>query len=137
MERHFPREIGALEGIFAFVRECFGAAGIEEDHAFDADLIIEELFTNMVKYSTEGSQPITVALDIGPEAMTITLVDRGVERFDPTAAPEPDITLPAEARVPGKLGIHFVRRVADEVRYDYTDHTSRVTVFKRWENEDV
>ena len=137
MEQDFPREIEALEGIFAFVRECFAAAGVDEDHAFDADLIIEELFTNMVKYNKDGSQPITIGIQVDPDSMTITLIDRGVHEFDLTQAPNVDTSLSAEDRIPGKLGIHFVRRIADDITYDYTDRTSRITVLKRWENQDV
>ena len=49
--RRFPRAVGSLPALVAFVREFFAARGMDADHAFDVDLVLEELFTNMVRHA--------------------------------------------------------------------------------------
>lgn len=137
MERRFPRAIDSLESIFAFVREFFAGAGIGEDHAFDVDLILEELFTNMVKYARGGEPEITIGLESRDGRVIIRLVDRDVEPFDVTQAPEPDLDAPLEERPIGGLGLHLVRQMAENLTYDYRDRTSTITVVKRLEEQDV
>lgn len=62
----------------------------------------------------------------------VTLVDRGVERFDPTASPDVDIHAPIDERRPGGLGLHLIRRMVDSIDYRYSDATreGRITFRK-------
>ncbi|MGE5176163.1 MAG: ATP-binding protein [Hyphomicrobiales bacterium] len=130
-ERRFPRTIDSLEPIHRFVVEFLAAQGLDPEHAFDVDLVIEELFTNMVKYSRDGAEPIEVALDREDSMLRIRLRDFDVEPFDVTEAPEVDVHRPIQERRAGGLGLHFVRQIADRVEYDYRDRTSTITVTKR------
>ena len=129
--RRFPRTTAALETIFAFVAEFLAAEGIERERAFDLDLIVEELFTNMIKYSREGKDDIEVALAREAEGLRLTLRDFNVERFDVTGTPDVDISVPISERRAGGLGLHLVRRMADRFEYDYRDRVSTITVWKR------
>lgn len=128
--RHFPRTATSLEAIVAFVHAFLAERRIDPDHAHDADLVIEELFTNMVKYGG-GRQEIAIGLDAEPERLTIELRDAGVEEWDVTRSPEIDIDAPLEHRRPGGLGLHLVKRIAESFRYAYRDRTSIVTVTMR------
>ena len=107
------------------------AEGIERERAFDFDLIVEELFTNMVKYSREGKDDIEVALVREADGLRLTLRDFNVERFDVTGTPDVDISVPISERRAGGLGLHLVRRMADRFEYDYRDRVSTITVWKR------
>mgnify|MGYP003514571419 CR=1 FL=1 len=49
----------------------------------------------------------------------VALTDYDVEPFDPTQAPDADVTLPIEQRAPGGLGIHLTRRLVEELEYRY------------------
>lgn len=129
--RRFPRTTAALETIFAFVAEFLAAEGIERERAFDFDLIVEELFTNMVKYSREGQDDIEIALTREADGLRMTLRDFNVERFDVTGTPDVDVTRPISERKAGGLGLHLVRRMADRFEYDYQDRVSTITVWKR------
>ena len=129
--RRFPRSTAALETIFAFVAQFLAAEGIERERAFDLDLIVEELFTNMVKYSREGKDDIEVALAREADGLRMTLRDFNVERFDVTGTPDVDISRPISERKAGGLGLHLVRRMADRFEYDYQDRVSTITVWKR------
>jgi len=129
--RRFPRSTAALETIFAFVAEFLKAEGIDGERAFDLDLIAEELFTNMVKYSREGKGDIEIALAREAGGLCLTLRDFDVERFDVTGTPDVDVSRPISERKAGGLGLHLVRRMADRFEYDYRDRVSTITVWKR------
>ena len=132
-ERRFGRAFGSLESIFGFVAEFVEASGLPASAAFDLDLVIEELFTNMVKYHPHGAPEIEIGLTrLGPE-VAVTLRDFDVERFDPTLAPPPDFSRPASERPTGGLGLHLVRRIARDIRYEYRDRNSTITVTLRTE----
>ena len=131
--RRFPRDVTALERIHEWVGTFVAANGFPAEAAFDVDLLIEELFTNMVKYNHAGRQEIEIALSAEGAVVTIRIRDFDVDSFDPTRAPEVDPDMPMEERRRGGLGLHFVRRMADSLEYDYTDRNSTVTVTKRLE----
>jgi anti-sigma regulatory factor (Ser/Thr protein kinase) len=131
--RRFPREIAALDSIFAFVREFLADQGLKGDGAFEADLVLEELFTNLVRHN-RGRQDIEIGLGRSGGDLVLVLRDFDVEPFDPTqfteesAAESPDLT-------PGGRGIVLVLRMTKEFRYDYSERTSTLTARLAWRGE--
>lgn len=128
--RRFPRTVASLEAIVAFVHGFLAERRIDPEHAYDADLVIEEVFTNMVKYGG-GTSEIAIGLDADPARLTIELRDTDVDEWDVTRSPAVDIEAPLEQRRPGGLGLHLVKRIAESFRYTYRDRTSIVTVTTR------
>jgi anti-sigma regulatory factor (Ser/Thr protein kinase) len=135
MERSFPRRIGAVREIRGFVEVFLAAERIPTVNSFNLNLVIEELFTNLVKYNTDGPREIAVRLDHQGDRVRISLTDFDVKPFDPTRAPQVDTGRPLAERRPGGLGIHFVREVAERISYDYEHGNSRTTVVLRLEKE--
>jgi len=131
--RQFPRDVAALERIHQWVETFLTSQGLPVEAAFEVDLLIEELFTNMVKYNVTGRQEIEIGLAAAGPVVTILVRDFDVESFDVTEAPEVNPDMPMEERRRGGLGLHFVRQMADTLEYDYTDRNSTVTVTKRLE----
>ena len=130
LERRFRRDIAALDDVFAFVGEFFRARRLDPRHAPDVGFIVEELFTNMVKYDG-GEHDIGVRLTHAGDRVRIAVIDEDVEPFDPTAVPEVDTTRPIAERGAGGLGLHLVRKLADGIDYEYKGRTSTVTVTKK------
>jgi serine/threonine-protein kinase RsbW len=128
--REFPRILAAVSDVLDWAERFFEAARIPVDHRFGVQLGLEELFTNLVKYGA-GAHPIEVELVRRDSLLLASLTDVDVEPFDPTAAPDADTTLPLDARKPGGLGLHLVRRVVDRVDYTYENRRSRTTLVKR------
>jgi len=128
--RTFPRSFGALEAIYAFIREFVAGCGIDPEIAYDLDVIAEELFTNMVKYGRGGRREIEIALEWNVPILAIRLRDFDVERFDPMQTPPVDPSRPIAERRAGGLGIHLVRQIADRIHYDYQGRDSTITVTK-------
>ncbi len=131
VERRFPRTAASLEAIYAFVREFFASQGVPAGAAFDVDLIVEELFTNMVKYGAGGEPEITIGLRWKAPALVLVLEDVGAPPFDPAQAPPVDVNRPIEERRAGGLGLHLVRRMADRIEYAHDQGKSRITITKR------
>ena len=125
--RRFPRAVGSLPALVAFVREFFAERGIDADHAFDVDLVLEELFTNMVRHARGGTSEIEVGLDDDGTVLTMQLRDEGVEPWDPSQAPIPEVDRPIHERRPGGLGLHFIRRLTRDLRFEHLDGTTTVT----------
>ena len=133
LQRFFPRRIDVLDDIFAFVAEFLAAAEIDRSAAFDLDFILEEMFTNMVKYNRGDARPIGVELERLGDRVRIRLTDAGVAPFDPSRLPAADTSSPLAERRVGGLGVHLVRRMAESLTYEHRDGTNIVTVVKRLE----
>jgi serine/threonine-protein kinase RsbW len=131
LECRFQRDVGSLEAVFEFVARFFQEQGIDPERAYEVDLVIEELFTNMVKYGRGGGPEIELALDYAGSTVTIVLRDFDVEPYDITLARPVDTSAPLSERRAGGLGLHLVKQVADSVRYAHDNHNTTITVTKR------
>lgn len=132
LSRGFTRRIDSLAQVLAFTSEVFAAQGIDATLRTPVDFILEELFTNMVKYSAASLADIRIDIGALGRGVEVTLRDFDVERFD-VAAPSPvDPCLPIEQRTPGGLGVYLVQRLADLIDYEYIPATreSRITFHK-------
>ena len=131
-QRHFGRSFGSLQGIFAFSSDFLERHGLDRELLPTIDFAVEELFTNMVKYSPSGSDTVCVTMTPCDGGVEVTLTDYAVDRFDVTLAPDADTGLPIEERKPGGLGLHLIRRLVDTLQYQYSDENreSRITFRK-------
>ena len=126
----FHRSFDALDQVFGFTRGFYDREGVPDEERLVFDFCVEEIFTNLVKYSRGNLQDIELALDRTGDRVQACLTDFDVEPYDITRAPEVDISLPVASREPGGLGLQLVRRLVDELTYDYTNLQSRITVTK-------
>lgn len=131
MRRSFPRQMASLEAIVAYVRDFLAQEGLDEDAASDLDLVLEELFTNLVKYGRGARGDVEIALERAADGVTAQLREYDAEPFDPTALPEVDVHRPIAERRPGGLGVHFIRRLTKAFRYEYRDRVGVITVAMR------
>ena len=136
MRRGFRREIDALEEIFRFLEDFVAEAAIDEGAAFTVNLVVEELFTNMVRHNTGGDDVIELSIERTADRIHLELVDSGVERFDPAGVPPPPVGSDIGERRPGGLGLYLVQTMVDDVSYEYQPETRqmRVSVTKRLES---
>ncbi len=117
--RRFERRLESLPEMVAFTAASLPAHEVDAEQRLAIDFAIEELFTNMLKYSRGGVNPVEIAFECGAASVEVNLIDTDVEPFDVTAAPDADVTLPLQQRQPGGLGLHLTRRLVDDLNYEY------------------
>jgi len=119
LRRSFGRRLESLPAMVDFAAAALAGYEIDSAQRMAIDFAIEELFTNMLKYSGSGVSPVEIAFECGDETVQVSLTDTDVEPFDVTAAPDADVTLPLQQRQPGGLGLHLTRRLVDDLSYEY------------------
>lgn len=129
-ERRFPRSFDSLDAIFGFIAEFLGSERLDGAHAFDLDLIAEELFTNMVKYGG-GAQPIAMSLSREGNTVVLVLRDFDARPYDVTRPRALPTGAPLSERRAGGMGLHLVQRIADGLEYHHDGRDGTVTVRKR------
>ena len=121
-----------IPGIIDFVNEAALAAGLGEDEAFHCQLSVDEACTNIIEhaYGAEDAGRIEVACEIEPGIITVRIVDYG-QPFDPGAVPEPADTNELDQIEPGGIGLHLMRKLMDEVNFEFGDAHNTLTMIKR------
>ncbi len=131
MEKKFSKDFGSLDRIDAFVRSFAAGRGLDEGTVFTLNFVIEEIFTNMVKYQPTAANDVLIGLSIDGGSVTVKMVDYGVRYFDPTSAPPVDTGKPLSERRPGGLGVHLVKQYMDDFNYEYVGSDSIITLTKK------
>jgi len=130
----FPRRADALGPVLALAEAFLATIAVPEATRFLVVFALEELFTNTVKYNPAGADPIGILMEVAEGELHVAVTDPDADRFDPnTDAPVVDPDLPLEARTPGGLGIHLLKRLSDRVAYDWRDRRSTTHIYKRLE----
>ena len=120
--------------MMASIEDICTEEGIDEMTILGINLALEEAVVNVVNYAYPEGTVGDIEMEVNADAKAITFIlrDHG-KPFDPTAAKEFDITLSAEERQIGGLGIHLIRNYMDEVKYDYCDGQNVLTLVKNIE----
>ena len=121
----------SLERLFELVADFVARNHVDEAAAFALSLAVEEIFVNMVRYSSGSTDGVAVSLSKDAGRVVVTLTDSGAGLFDPTKAARVDSSLPLAARRPGGLGIHLARSMMDEITHQYANGRSTTTMIKR------
>ncbi len=122
-------ELSDIGNLFRMV-ETFGEANeLPEPKVYVVNLMLDELVTNLVMHgnSNGGTLRANIRLEVGEGGITLTVEDDG-QPFDPTAAEAPDVDAALEDRQVGKLGLHFVKSLADHVSYRLEDGRNLLTI---------
>ena len=125
-------EIKNLDTVLAFVDEQLEKYGCTPKVQMQIDVAVEEIFVNIANYAYNpeiGSAGISVEIQEDPLAVSITFTDNGVP-YDPLKKPDPDVTLSAEERQIGGLGIYMVKKSMDDISYEYKEGKNILTLKK-------
>jgi anti-sigma regulatory factor (Ser/Thr protein kinase) len=97
------------------------------------DLAIEELFGNIAHYAYHpevGAATVRVEVAEDSMAVMITFIDEGIP-YNPLTQADPDVTLPAQARKIGGLGIYLVKKSMDGIAYEYKNGKNILQIRKQ------
>lgn len=118
-----------------FVERTAEQANLDPSVTMTLTLAIEEAVANVMKYAYPKGEvgPIEINATINDGSLSFTIKDSGTP-FDPTQVKKADITLSAEEREIGGLGIHLIRNIMDTVEYHHTSNQNILTLTKNIDN---
>ena len=121
-----------LEKLEGFTADFALKAGLSDKDLFSLQIVVEELVTNVIDYGgvPAGEHAVRVDLSMDNGELLIRIADRGKE-YNPLLREDPDVTLPAEQRPIGGLGVHFCKKLTDAQSYERRDGCNVLTLRKK------
>ena len=132
-ERIFFADENALADVIAFTETELEKAECPMKTVMQITVAIEEIFVNIARYAypdKKGKVRLSVCYDCTKRAVTFCMRDSGIP-FNPLLNPDPDITLSAEERKIGGLGIYMMKKTMDNVSYAYEKGENILTMVKK------
>lgn len=125
-------DISEISRLYEFVEEVGNDFELSPDIVFNLNLVLEEAVVNIINYAypKEEHESIYLSARMHEDSIVLVLTDTGKE-FDPTAAPEADVTLSADDRQIGGLGIFLIRQIMNEVKYERIEGKNVLTLEKK------
>ena len=125
-------DISEITRLYEFIEEMGNDFSLSPDIVFNLNLVLEEAVVNVINYAypKEEHQYIYLSASMKDGSIVLVLTDTGKE-FDPTTAPEADITLSADERQIGGLGIFLIRQIMNEVKYERIEGKNVLTLEKK------
>ncbi len=124
-------EIAEIDNLAIFIEELGNEFSLDPALVMNLNLALEEAVSNIILYAYPQKLGETISLKASKIGSSIifAISDNGVE-FDPTVLPDADITLSAEDRNIGGLGIFLIRKIMDEVKYERIEGKNVLTIKK-------
>lgn len=134
MEKYIilANEISEISKLNAFVDDIGNEFSLTPDVIFNLNLVLEEAVVNIINYAypKEEHESIYLSAKMHEGSIVMVLTDTGKE-FDPTMVPDVDVTMSADERQIGGLGIFLIRQIMNEVKYERIDGKNILTLEKK------
>lgn len=128
-----PAMLDELDRVIDFINEELEPHGCPMKTMTQLDIAVEEIYVNIARYAYNpeiGNATIRCIIGGDPLQVVIQFLDNG-RPYNPLDKEDPDITLPAEERQAGGLGIYMVKKSMDGIDYDYQDGKNILTIKKQ------
>ena len=132
-DQTFPAKTEALSDVLGYVEQTLESYDCPMKTQMAICVAIEEVFVNVAHYAYgDGEGDMTLGIGFQEDSRTITfrMKDKGIP-FDPLKKPDPDITLSAEERDIGGLGIFIAKKTMDTITYAYENGENILTMTKK------
>ena len=129
----FPAKTESLPDLLGFVEETLEGFECPMKIQMAICVAIEELFVNVAHYAypeSDGDMTLHISFDKESRDITFRMTDKGIP-FDPLNKSDPDITLSADEREIGGLGIFIVKKTMDSLIYAYENGENILTMIKK------
>lgn len=125
-----PARIDCLKTLNDFVSENIHGAGINGSQKNKILFAVEEIFLNIANYAyIAGDGDATIRINVEVEQIILEFRDSG-KPFNILEKEDPNLNLDIENRETGGLGIYMVKRIMDEVYYEYNNGQNVLTICK-------
>ena len=125
-------DMGNLERIDKMIDQELEGMNLSREDQIALHIAVEEIYSNIAFYAypvPPGTVKVRLEFDASKREMKIQFLDRGIP-YNPLEKTDPDITLAAEERQIGGLGIYMVKNSIDQVDYRYEDGWNVFTMKK-------
>ena len=124
-------DISEISKLATFIGELSEELDFTPELNFNLNLVLEEAISNVILYAygNETQKDISLVAYLSDNNLVFVLTDSGTE-FDPTKVPDADVTLSAEEREIGGLGIYLIRQIMNTVEYQRIDGKNVLTMRK-------
>jgi len=130
-----PAHVNHLDAVLAFISDTMHNVQLDAGQRNSIIISSEEVFVNISNYAyTDGEGDVTINISVVPEKVTIMFKDSGIP-YNPLLREDPDISLTAEEREIGGLGILMIKKMMDDVCYEYNDGYNILTILKSLKSE--
>ena len=129
----FPAKTEALSDVLGFVEQMLDSFECPIKIQVALCVAIEEVFVNVAHYAYGeggGNMSLGIGFDEESRAITFRMTDKGIP-FDPLKKPDPDISLSADEREIGGLGIFITKKTMNSVTYAYENGENILTMTKK------
>ena len=138
-EKIFPAKDEVLPEVLNFIENELEKIKCSKKTIMAISVVIEEVFVNIAHYAYKeesGHAKVGFGFDEATHMATFKISDQGIP-FDPLKKEDPDITLSAEEREKGGLGILMIKKMMDTVSYCYENNENVLTITKKIDSEEV
>ena len=125
--------VALLPEVLSFIEQHLENSPCTPKTMMEIDVAAEEIFVNIANYAyapKEGKASVRVQVSEDPAEATISFADSGTP-YNPLEKEDPDVTLSAEEREIGGLGIYMTKEFMDHVSYEYRDGKNILTMRKK------
>lgn len=116
-----------------FINSELDAVGCPVKAKRQIDVAIDEIFSNISNYAYSpevGTAQIKITFEDTEKVIRICFADSGKE-YNPLEKETPDLTLSADERQIGGLGIYVTKMLTDDIEYERIDGKNILTITKR------
>lgn len=127
--RVFKADVSELDNLFDYSSAILRLLEFSKRDIIMINTALEEVFVNVAKYAYEDTGMVEIIMSKDEEKVSFIFKDGG-KPFNPLDREDPNITAKSDEREVGGLGIYMVKRIMDEVSYEYKDNSNVLTLVK-------
>ena len=115
----FPARYKNLDDMRQFAAQAARDAGMDDTEVCAVELAVDEACSNIIEhaYGLDKGGEIECTCTAANDCLTVILRDHG-KPFNLSSVTEPDLSSGLEKRSLGGLGVHLMRQLMDEVRFE-------------------
>lgn len=135
IRKTFDAAIENIEAVTDFVNEQIESFGCPIKIQMKINIAIDEIISNIAFYAYpagEGTVTVCVQKQDNPQAAVLTFIDHG-KPYNPLDKKDPNVKLSVEEKPIGGLGIFMVKKLMDEVSYEYRDGQNVLKIMKKFD----
>lgn len=133
INKTFPAKTESLSDVISYVEQTLQSFQCPLKIQMSICVAVEEIFINIAHYAypkSTGYMTMHISFDEKSRIITFRITDKGIH-FNPLKKPDPDITLSAQEREIGGLGIFIAKKTMDSLSYTYVNNENILTMIKK------